>query len=320
MEIIRAKDLCKQFVVSKRLFSRKKSIVNAVQDFTLCINEGEIMGLIGESGSGKTTFARILLGLTGANNGSLMVGDVDMVKANRRQIREVRNSFAVVFQDPASNLNPRQTVESSIIRPLIIKGVSKAVAKKRAREALSKVQMDESYLLSYPHQLSGAQQQRIAIARALVMQPKVMILDEPTSALDISVQAQVLNLLLKLQEELKLTYIIITHDLNVIRYVSDRIAVMYMGRLVEYGDTDDVLNNPLHPYTNILINSVPAADPDLRSDKVYELPGEPEDVPSAPDACRLCLRCPYAVERCAHEVPVMREETPGHFVECFSAL
>lgn len=320
MEIIRAKDLCKQFVVSKRLFSRKKSIVNAVQDFTLSINEGEIMGLIGESGSGKTTFARILLGLTGANNGSLMVGDVDMVKANRRQIREVRNSFAVVFQDPASNLNPRQTVESSIIRPLIIKGVSKAEAKKRAREALSKVQMDESYLLSYPHQLSGGQQQRIAIARALVMQPKVMILDEPTSALDISVQAQVLNLLLKLQEELKLTYIIITHDLNVIRYVSDRIAVMYMGRLVEYGDTDDVLNNPLHPYTNILINSVPAADPDLRSDKVYELPGEPEDVPSAPDACRLCLRCPYAGERCAHEVPVMREETPGHFVECFSAL
>lgn len=294
--------------------------LSAVNDVSFAIGEGEIFALVGESGCGKTTFARILLGLTGANNGSLMVGDVDMVKANRRQIREVRNSFAVVFQDPASNLNPRQTVESSIIRPLIIKGVSKAVAKKRAREALSKVQMDESYLLSYPHQLSGGQQQRIAIARALVMQPKVMILDEPTSALDISVQAQVLNLLLKLQEELKLTYIIITHDLNVIRYVSDRIAVMYMGRLVEYGDTDDVLNNPLHPYTNILINSVPAADPDLRSDKVYELPGEPEDVPSAPDACRLCLRCPYAGERCAHEVPVMREETPGHFVECFRAL
>ena len=294
--------------------------LSAVNDVSFAIGEGEIFALVGESGCGKTTFARILLGLTGANNGSLMVGDVDTVKANRRQIREVRNSFAVVFQDPASNLNPRQTVESSIIRPLIIKGVSKAVAKKRAREALSKVQMDESYLLSYPHQLSGGQQQRIAIARALVMQPKVMILDEPTSALDISVQAQVLNLLLKLQEELKLTYIIITHDLNVIRYVSDRIAVMYMGRLVEYGDTDDVLNNPLHPYTNILINSVPAADPDLRSDKVYELPGEPEDVPSAPDACRLCLRCPYAGERCAHEVPVMREETPGHFVECFRAL
>lgn len=294
--------------------------LSAVNDVSFAIGEGEIFALVGESGCGKTTFARILLGLTGANNGSLMVGDVDMVKANRRQIREVRNSFAVVFQDPASNLNPRQTVESSIIRPLIIKGVSKAEAKKRAREALSKVQMDESYLLSYPHQLSGGQQQRIAIARALVMQPKVMILDEPTSALDISVQAQVLNLLLKLQEELKLTYIIITHDLNVIRYVSDRIAVMYMGRLVEYGDTDDVLNNPLHPYTNILINSVPAADPDLRSDKVYELPGEPEDVPSAPDACRLCLRCPYAGERCAHEVPVMREETPGHFVECFRAL
>ncbi len=317
MELIKAKNVCKQFAAPKKLFSKKKSVINAVQDFTLSINEGEILGLIGESGSGKTTFARVLLGLTGANSGSIMVGDVDMVKATHRQIKEVRNNFAVVFQDPAANLNPRQTVESSIIRPLIIKGVPRAEAKKRAREALTKVQMDESYLASYPHQLSGGQQQRIAIARALVMQPKVMILDEPTSALDISVQAQVLNLLLQLQEELKLTYMIITHDLNVIRYISDRIAVMYMGRLVEYGNTDDVLENPLHPYTNILINSVPVMDPDLRSDKIYELPGEPEDVPTSPDACRLCLRCPYAEERCAHEMPTMREETPGHFVECF---
>lgn len=318
--IIKIENLCKQFVSAKSLFSRKKSVVNAVQGFTLTINEGEIIGLIGESGSGKTTLARILLGLTGADEGSVLVSGVDMVRADKRKMREVRSRFAVVFQDPASNLNPRQTVESSIIRPLVINGVPRAEAQARAREAMRKVQMDESYLSAYPHQLSGGQQQRIAIARALVMKPQVMILDEPTSALDISVQAQVLNLLLDLQEELRLTYLIITHDLNVIRYVSDRIAVMYMGRLVEYGTTEAVTEHPLHPYTELLIHSVPVMDPAQRNDAKRELPGEPEDVPDTPSACRLCLRCPYAQERCAHEIPPMREDTPGHFVECFRAV
>lgn len=315
--IIQIQNLDKRFVVSRRLFSKKQNIVHAVKDFSLDIYPGEIVGLIGESGSGKTTLARVLLRLTSASGGRVLVGDTDLVSANREAVRNVRSRFAVVFQDPASNLNPRQTVEHSIIRPLLINGVSKKRAQERAKEALEKVQMDLSYLEAYPHQLSGGQQQRIAIARALVMEPDVMILDEPTSALDISVQAQVLNLLLDLQEDLKLCYLIITHDLNVVRYVSDRIAVMYMGRLVELGSTDVVLNNPLHPYTDILIHSVPVLDPFARDDEIRAFPGEPGEVPEKEEACRLAPRCPHAMERCFHEQPEMIEVTPGHFVECF---
>ena len=315
--IIKIEGLNKQFSSSKGLFSRKRTTVNAVQDFTLDIYEGEILGLIGESGSGKTTLARVLLGLTRSTGGSVEIGGLQIAGASKSKIKKAREHFAVVFQDPASNLNPRQTVESSIIRPLLIRGVSKEAAKEKAKQALASVQLDESYLESYPHQLSGGQQQRIAIARALVMEPKVMILDEPTSALDISVQAQILNLLLKLQKEYNLTYVIITHDLNVIRYVSARIAVMYMGRLVEYGTIDDVLEHPLHPYTDILIHSVPVTDPDSRGREKRKFPGEPGDVPDDPAACRLAKRCPHVTERCLKETPVLKEVTPGHFAECF---
>ena len=317
--IIKIEGLNKQFSSSKGLFSRKKTYVNAVQDFSLDIYEGEILGLIGESGSGKTTLARVLLGLTRSTGGSVEIDGSEIVGASKTQIKKARENFAVVFQDPASNLNPRQTVESSIIRPLLIRGMSKQTAQEKARQALASVQLDESYLESYPHQLSGGQQQRIAIARALVMEPKVMILDEPTSALDISVQAQILNLLLKLQKEFNLTYVIITHDLNVIRYVSDRIAVMYMGRLVEYGTIDDVLEHPCHPYTDILIHSVPVSDPDSRGKEKRKFPGEPGDVPDDPAACRLAKRCPHVTERCLHETPPLKEVSPGHFAECFLA-
>lgn len=315
--IIRIRNLDKRFLISRRLFSRKRKVVNAVQDFSLDIYPGEIVGLIGESGSGKTTLSRLLLSLTPASGGSVTVGGVNLVKAARREIREVRSRFAVVFQDPASNLNPRQTVEHSIMRPLILRGMDKKEARKRASDALEKVQMAQTYLSAYPHQLSGGQQQRIAIARALVMEPDVMILDEPTSALDISVQAQVLNLLLDLQQEFKLTYLIITHDLNVIRYVSDRIAVMYMGRLVEVGDTLEVLEHPAHPYTDILIHSVPILDPGQRDQEKRIFPGEPGQVPDCPVACRLAPRCPHVMEHCLTSQPPMLEVSPGHWAECF---
>ncbi|NLT39292.1 MAG: ABC transporter ATP-binding protein [Clostridiales bacterium] len=315
--IISIRNLNKQFVLSKRLFSRKKSVVNAVHDFSMDVYEGEVVGLIGESGSGKTTLARILLGLTEADEGSIRIDGTELTNAGRKQLREIRSRCAVVFQDPAANLNPRQTVESSITRPLVITGVPRREAKRKAAEALREVQMDESYLFSYPHQLSGGQQQRIAIARALVMRPKIMILDEPTSALDISVQAQVLNLLLDLQEEYSLTYLIVTHDLSVIRYVSDRIAVMYMGRLVEYGTTEDIINNSLHPYTKILINSVPVLDPEHRNNEKAMFSGEPGETPEKLAACRLAQRCPYAMQQCFEGTPPMQEVTPGHFAECF---
>lgn len=315
-EIIKINALNKQFKHSKGLFSRNKKTINAIQDLSLNIYKGEVLGLIGESGSGKTTLARVLLGLTKATSGSVEIGGIQIVGKSKQDIKKARENFAVVFQDHASNLNPRQTVESSIIRPLIIRNMSKAEAKEKAKQALRSVHMDKSYLQSYPHQLSGGQQQRIAIARALVMEPEVMILDEPTSALDISVQAQILNLLLNLQEEYNLTYVIITHDLNVIRYVSDKVAVMYMGRLVEYGSLDDVLENPKHPYTEILLNSVPVLDPAERGREKRKLSGEPGEVPANPLACRLAPRCPHVTDQCMKQTPELKEVGPGHFAEC----
>lgn len=315
--IINIVDLKKYFAIGDGLFERKKKFIKAIEDFTFNINEGEIVGLIGESGSGKTTLARILLGLTKAMSGSAVIDGIDMTAATRAEKKLVRSKISVVFQDPAANLNPRQTVESSIMRPMLINGVPKNEAKERAREALEKVKMDADYLSSYPHQLSGGQQQRIAIARALVLKPKIMILDEPTSALDISIQAQVLNLLLDLQEELKLTYLVVTHDLNVIRYISDRIAVMCLGRLVEYGDTEDVIKTPSHPYTKILMSSVPIMDPTLRSDKrkIYE--GEAGSLIDVGDGCRLFSRCEYRSERCRTECPQLKKISNGHYAACF---
>lgn len=310
--IIEIENLRKEFVLGKGLFKRNKRIVKAVDQFNFSVQEGEIVGLIGESGSGKTTLARLLLGLTKATGGKAIIDQVDMASADKLQKRLIRSKLAVVFQDPASNLNPRQTVESSIIRPMIISGVSKIEAKKRAFDAMLKVKMDTDYLKSYPHQLSGGQLQRIAIARALVLKPKIMILDEPTSALDISVQAQILNLLLDLQEEFNLTYLVVTHDLNVIRYISDRVAVMCLGKLVEHGPTDEVLITPYHPYTKILMSSLPIMNPKERSEeevKVYEEKSNDE-------GCRIYSRCEYRKDACKAYDPELIEITPGHFSAC----
>ena len=320
--IIRIRGLKKDFTLTPGMFSRKNTVVHAVDDVSLDINAGEIVGLIGESGSGKTTLARVLLGLSQATGGSAEIDGQDITRADRKILRAIRSKVAVVFQDPAANLNPRQTVESSIVRPLRISGVNAKEAHARAVEALEKVKLDKRYLSTYPHQLSGGQQQRIAIARALVLRPKIMILDEPTSALDISVQAQVLNLLLDLQEELGLTYLVITHDLNVIRYISDRIAVMYRGRLVEYGYTDEILDHPAHPYTVNLKQFVPVLDPNRRSDKhqsaLASEPGAIQEV--AENACVLIDSCPYATEQCRLQRPSMREVAPGHSAACLRPI
>ncbi|MFQ7738762.1 MAG: ATP-binding cassette domain-containing protein, partial [Emergencia timonensis] len=241
--------LKKYFSIEKGLVKKKVTYVKAVDDITLNIHEGEIVGLVGESGSGKTTLARVILNLSKMTGGNILIDGINLSKASRDDIKRLRSEIAVVFQDPASNLNPRQTVESSIMRPMIIHGVPKEEAKKKAGDVLEMVKMDQRYLDSYPHQLSGGQLQRIAIARALALNPRVMILDEPTSALDVSVQAQILNLLLDLQEQLHLTYLVITHDLNVIRYISDRIAVMYLGKLVEFGPAQEITDHARHPYT-----------------------------------------------------------------------
>lgn len=309
--------LKKYFTVSDGIFRRKRQEVKAVDDISLTINKGEIVGLVGESGSGKTTLARVILNLTRPTEGWFMVDGIDMISATKKEVKRLRSEVAVVFQDPASNLNPRQTVASSIMRPMILHGKGKKEAMKKAREALNMVKMDERYLNSYPHQLSGGQLQRIAIARALVLEPKIMILDEPTSALDISVQAQILNLLLDLQENMGLTYLVITHDLNVIRYISDRVAVMYLGKLVEFGPTDEVISNSKHPYTNGLMAASPILDPKLRGKKKELMGGDPGSLIDLPQGCRFSSRCSKATERCKNTLPGNYKITSNHQVSCF---
>ncbi len=315
--MIEMKGLKKYFTISSGLFGQKKQMVRAVDDITLTIQRGEIVGLVGESGSGKTTLARVILGLARPTESTVHLDGIDIRNATREQEKHLRREVAVVFQDPASNLNPRQTVLSSITRPLTLHGVNKKDAREKARQALSSVKMDERYLYSYPHQLSGGQLQRIAIARALVLDPSVMILDEPTSALDISVQAQILNLLLDLQENLGLTYLVITHDLNVIRYVSDRVAVMYLGRLMEYGPTAEVIENPRHPYTQGLMAASPILDPHLRGDAKKLMGGDPGSLINLPTGCRFSPRCPHATERCRKEAPGDYAVSDLHQVSCF---
>lgn len=308
--------LKKYFEITKGVIKTKKSYVKAVDDITLTINKGEIVGLVGESGSGKTTLARVILNLTSATGGKVLFNNIDVAHANKQEKKQLHTEVSVVFQDPASNLNPRQTVESSIMRPLVIHGMSKEEAKQKAIDTLQMVKMDERYLYSYPHQLSGGQLQRIAVARALAMNPKVMILDEPTSALDVSVQAQILNLLLDLQDKLGLTYLVITHDLNVIRYISDKIAVMYLGKLVEYGQTEEVINNSKHPYTKGLMAASPILDPHLRDRKQYIMAGEPGSMINLPTGCHFNPRCPYATDRCRTEAPHSYMLPNGHIVAC----
>lgn len=317
--VIHVEHLNKYFSVGNGFFSKGKRYVKAVNDVTLDIKKGEIMGLAGESGSGKTTLARVILNLTTPTGGTVLMNGVDMTKATHAQKKKMRSEVAVVFQDPASNLNPRETVESSIMRPLVLHGMSKAQAKEKALETLRTVKMDDRYLYSYPHQLSGGQLQRIAIARALAINPKIMILDEPTSALDVSVQAQILNLLLDLQEERQLTYLVITHDLNVIHYICDRVAVMYLGKLVECGPTDAICNNPVHPYTQALMAASPILDPHLRGREKHIMKGDPGSLIDLPSGCHFHPRCPFATERCLKEEPAMRYLAADHQACCHLA-
>lgn len=314
-EVIELKNLKKYFTISKGI-STKKIYVKAIDDVNLKINKGEIIGLVGESGSGKTTLARVLLNLTKPTGGSVVFNGVNLTKATRNEMKKLRTEVAVVFQDPASNLNPRDTVMNSIMRPLILHGMPKKTARQKAIDSLELVKMDVRYLNSYPHQLSGGQLQRIAIARALVLNPKVMILDEPTSALDISVQAQILNLLLDLQESFGLTYLVITHDLNVIRYISNRVAVMYLGKIVEFGPTEEVINNPKHPYTEGLMAASPIMDPHDRDKEKYIMQGDPGSLINLPSGCHFHPRCPYASEHCKEESPQIIVLPDGHQVDC----
>ncbi len=319
--LVEIEDLRKWFPIRSGLFSRTVGYVKAVDGVSLSISNGETVGLVGESGCGKTTLARTLLRLTKPTSGRIVFAGTDMTNAKGKTLREYRRRTAVVFQDPYASLDPRQTVRSAITEPMRIHRLvrSRREANERAAELIRIVGLNPDHLSRFPHEFSGGQRQRIAIARALAVSPEFMVLDEPTSSLDVSVQAQILNLLKSLQKEFRLTYLFISHNLSVVRYMCHRTAVMYLGRVVEVAETARVYDAPKHPYSYALLASAPIPDPAKRKKgKVIE-----GDVPSPvniPPGCRFMPRCPYATERCAKEFPKPVEVRPGQWVECLYDL
>jgi oligopeptide transport system ATP-binding protein len=314
--LVSVQHLVKHFPIRGGIFSRVVNSVKAVDDVSFDIYRGETLGLVGESGCGKTTTARVLLRLEPATSGAVYFEGRDILKLTRAQMREVRREMQIIFQDPYASLNPRMTVGEIIAEPLVVHGVAKgAERERRVRELLEVVGLSPSYARRYPHEFSGGQRQRIGIARALALNPKLIVCDEPVSALDVSIQSQVLNLLDDLQREFGLTYLFIAHGLNVVKHVSDRVGVMYLGKLVELAAADDLFAHPLHPYTEALLSAIPVPNPEFHRQRIV-LQG---DVPSPvhpPSGCRFHTRCPYAMDVCRVKEPVMTDLGGGHQVAC----
>lgn len=314
--VVEINNMRKYFSIKKGLIKKSVQYIKAVDDVSFNIREKETVGLVGESGSGKSTLARVILKLSDAAENSVLFEGKDITKLKGNDLKYFKKNTNMVFQDPASSLNPRKTVRQILKRSLEVYKYPKNNMDELINEMLDKVELGLDFGDRYPNQLSGGQQQRVAIARAIILKPKFIILDEPTSALDISVQAQILNLLLDLQENDNLTYLFITHNLNVVRYISDRIGVMYLGKLVEIGPTDEVYNRPKHPYTQGLMDSSPTISRSFRNRKKFELNGEIESMINTPNGCRLNRRCPFAKEICKKENPKMLEVGKDHFVAC----
>jgi peptide/nickel transport system ATP-binding protein len=311
------------FPITKGMLSRVVGQVKAVDGVDFTLHEGECLGLVGESGSGKTTVGRcILRGLTPTDGAITFRADgrtIDLAAASLGDLAALRRHMQLIFQDPYSSLNPRMTVFDIVGEPLLCHGMkSRREREGQVVELLRRVGMKPDHLLRYPHAFSGGQRQRIGIARALALEPKLIVADEPVSALDVSVQAQVLNLMMSLQEELGLTYLFIAHDLSVVRHISDRVAVMYVGKLVELADVDRLFRAPKHPYTEALLSAVPVADP-AQACVRKPLSGEVADPGNPPPGCVFHPRCPYAEDRCRHEPPELRAIEPGRFVRCHLA-
>ena len=296
--------------------------MKAVDGINFDIYPGETFGLVGESGCGKSTVGRTIIRLYEPTDGELFFDGINIYELSRHEMQEVRRDFQMIFQDPYASLNPRMTVEEIVGEPLEIHHVYKSHKERNERviELLKLVGLNEEHALRFPHEFSGGQRQRIGIARALALNPKFIVCDEPISALDVSIQAQVVNLLKKLQDELGLTYLFIAHDLSMVRYISDRVGVMYLGHMMEVASSEELYDNPLHPYTKALLSAIPIPDPEIqRKRKRIILEG---DVPSPidpKDNCRFVERCPYAMEKCRDIVPELREVGKGHFVACHRA-
>ncbi len=320
--LLRVEHLTKHFNVSGGLLSRfTGKYVSAVDDISFTINKGETLGLVGESGCGKSTAGRSIMRLIEPTSGLVEFEGKDVLALKGKALREFRRDVQIIFQDPYASLNPRMTIGELVSEPLIIHGVGdKKSQLARVRELLEIVGLNPEHINRYPHEFSGGQRQRIGIARALALEPKLIICDEPVSALDVSIQAQVLNLLRELQERLGLTYLFIAHDLSVVQHVSDRVAVMYLGHLAEMSDWKQLYANPHHPYTQSLLSAAPIPDPDVqRTRQRILLPGDPPSPIDPPSACRFHTRCPIAQEICSIEKPLLKEVAPGHLCACHFA-
>jgi oligopeptide/dipeptide ABC transporter ATP-binding protein len=316
--LIECRGLVKHFPIKRGFLSRTVGLVHALDDVTLSIDKSETVGLVGESGCGKTTLGRCLLRLIEPTRGEVYYDGTNIINLKRRELRELRKSIQAVFQDPFGSLNPRHTVLDIVGEPLKVHGVAKGrELREQVAELVEKVGLTHDHLYRLPHEFSGGQRQRIGVARALALHPNFVVLDEPTSALDVSVQVQILNLLRDLQAEMQLTYLFISHDLSVVKYMSNRIAVMYLGKIVELGSADGIFNNPTHPYTKALLSSIPPPDPNVKLQSVL-LKGE-TDVPSPvnpPSGCRFHTRCPIAKPICSKRESELLEVSKGHFVAC----
>jgi|SRR5579883_1253699 oligopeptide/dipeptide ABC transporter ATP-binding protein len=318
INLVEARNVFKWFPIKGGLFGRTIANVRAVDGVSISIRKGETMGLVGESGSGKTTLGRTIMRLIDPTKGEIFFDGVNITRLSGRSLKRYRRRMQMVFQDPYASLDPRQTVRSALTEPMKIHHI--ASSKKEADEAAAKlietVGLNQDHLERFPHEFSGGQRQRIAIARALAVNPEFVLLDEPTSSLDVSVQAQILNLLKQLQRRFNLTYLFISHNLSVIRHMCDRVAVMYLGRIVEIGNMKAIYESPKHPYTFALLSAVPNPDPTKRKEHEPVLEGEVPSPIDIPSGCRFRTRCPYNTEKCAREFPPLVEIEPGHWVEC----
>ncbi len=322
--ILEVKDLKMHFPIIRGILQRTVGQVKAVDGVSFNLREKEVLGLVGESGCGKTTVGRMILRLYDPTAGEIRYhrqsGEwVDLAQIKQRDMKPLRREMRMIFQDPFSSLNPRLTVKDLISEPLEIHNIAHGrEAEDRVAQLMRAVGMDPVYMRRYPHEFSGGQRQRIGLARTLSLNPRLIIADEPVSALDVSVQAQVLNLLQSLQADLGLTLIFVAHDLSVVEHISDRIAVMYVGKIVELTDTNELLRNPLHPYTEALLSAIPPADPDIRHNRI-QLQGEVPSPANPPDGCIFHPRCRYAKPECSQTAPALLEVSPGHFAACHFA-
>ncbi len=326
--LLTVENLVKHFPLHRGLVGKTAGIVRAVDDISFSIARGQTLGLVGESGCGKTTAGRTILRLLEPTSGRVLFEGRDVFALTARELRELRREMQIVFQDPFGSLNPRMTASAIIQEPILVhrieadESVSRAARKRRARERAAElfdlVGISTDQMNRYPHEFSGGQRQRICIARALALRPKFIVCDEAVSALDVSIQAQILNLLAELQQKFELTYLFIAHDLAVVRHISDRVAVMYLGEIVEEAATQEIFARPFHPYTQALLASIPVPVPRAKSERV-RLTGDAPTPINPPEGCRFHTRCPIAIEECRKAKPPLVEITPGHRVACIRA-